>query len=76
MERARVVVSTSPTELAAVAADPELPSRSFASGVWRRFRSSGGALVGALVVATIVLLALFAPVVAPHDPLAQDLATG
>jgi peptide/nickel transport system permease protein len=70
------VVSTSPTELAAVAADPELPSRSFASGVWRRFRSSGGALVGALVVATIVLLALFAPVVAPHDPLAQDLATG
>lgn len=70
------MIPPAPTELAAVAADPELPSRSFASGVWRRFRASGGALVGAVVVAAIVLLALFAPVVAPHDPLAQDLATG
>ncbi len=70
------MIPPTPTELAAVAADPELPSRSFVSDVWRRFRASGGALVGAAVIAAIVLIALFAPLVAPHDPLAQDLATG
>ncbi len=75
-EPTRAVSSITPTELAAVAADPELPSRSFGADVWRRFRASGGALVGAAVVAAIVLLAVFAPLVAPHDPLGQDLATG
>ena len=54
----------------------EPPARSFAVDVWRRFRRSPGALAGAAVVAGIILLALFAPVVAPHDPLAQNLATG
>ncbi len=75
-ERGVVTSATPPTVLGALATELEPPSRSFAAGVWRRFRASGGALVGAAVVAAIVLAALFAPLVAPHDPLAQDLATG
>jgi peptide/nickel transport system permease protein len=41
--------------------------------VWRRFRRSPGALVGAIVVGCILLAAIFAPLIAPHDPLAQTL---
>ncbi len=74
-ERSGLVSAVIPTELeAAVDLDP--PSRTFAVDVWRRFRKAPAALVGAAVVAAIVLLAVFAPLVAPHDPLAQDLATG
>jgi peptide/nickel transport system permease protein len=47
--------------------------RSYASDVWRRFRRSKGALIGAAVVAIIVLAAIFAPLLARADPLAQDL---
>jgi peptide/nickel transport system permease protein len=43
------------------------------AAAWRRFRRSPGAIVGALVVGIILLAAIFAPVVAPHDPLAQAL---
>jgi peptide/nickel transport system permease protein len=69
------MTSTSPTELSGAAA-PEPPSRSFVVDVWRRFRASGGALVGAAIVALIVLVALAAPLVAPSDPLGQHVATG
>jgi peptide/nickel transport system permease protein len=69
------VSTTTPTELAA-AADLEPPSRSFTVDVWRRFRRSGGALAGAAIVALIALLALAATLVAPSDPLAQQIATG
>jgi peptide/nickel transport system permease protein len=69
------VTWTSPTELAAAAA-LEPPSRSFAVDVWRRFHRSPGALAGACVVAAIGLIALAAPLIAPHDPLAQNLAQG
>jgi len=69
------VTSTTPTELEA-AADFDPPPRSFAVDVWRRFRQAPGALVGAAVVATIALIALFAGVIAPSDPLAQNLALG
>ena len=54
----------------------EPPARTFAADVWRRFRRAPGAVVGAAVVATIVLLAVFAPLLAPSDPLAQHVATG
>ncbi|MGA2395154.1 MAG: hypothetical protein ABSH03_17575, partial [Candidatus Lustribacter sp.] len=49
-------------------------SRSFAGDTWRRFRRSPGALAGAVIVALILALAVFAPVVAPHDPLGAVLA--
>lgn len=38
---------------------------------WRRFRRNRLAIVGASVVLLMVLLALFAPVIAPYDPLHQ-----
>jgi peptide/nickel transport system permease protein len=52
------------------------PARSFGLDVWRRFRRAPGAVVGAVVIAAIVLLAVFAPLIAPHDPLAQNVALG
>src|SRR6202166_1049714 len=74
-ERTRLVTSTTPTELeAATALDP--PARSFAVDVWRRFSRAPGAVVGAVVIGTIVLLALFAPLVASSDPLGQNIAYG
>jgi peptide/nickel transport system permease protein len=54
----------------------EPASRTFAADVWRSVQRTPGALVGAAVVLTIVLLALFAPLLAPSDPLAQNLAAG
>jgi peptide/nickel transport system permease protein len=69
------MISTTPTELSAAAA-LEPPSRSFASDVWRRFRASGGAVTGAAIVALIVVVAAFAPLVAPSDPLVQHVASG
>jgi peptide/nickel transport system permease protein len=69
------VTSTTPTELEAAAAFEPAP-RSFAVDVWRRFRKAPGAIVGAVVVAAIVLIAVFAFVIAPADPLAQNLALG
>jgi peptide/nickel transport system permease protein len=50
------------------------PSRSFLADVWRRFRRAPGALTGAVIVAAVVLVAVFAPLLAPSDPLAQNLA--
>ncbi|ASQ92779.1 ABC transporter permease [Streptomyces sp. 11-1-2] len=40
----------------------------------RRFRPGAAGATGAVLLALVVLLALLAPVLAPHDPLAQDLA--
>jgi peptide/nickel transport system permease protein len=38
----------------------------------RRLGRNPGAVAGAFVLAAIVLLAVFAPIVAPYDPIAQD----
>jgi peptide/nickel transport system permease protein len=38
---------------------------------WRRLRDDGAALAGLLLIAWIVLAALLAPVLAPHDPAEQ-----
>jgi peptide/nickel transport system permease protein len=40
----------------------------------RRIRGHAGLLIGALVLALVVLMAFAAPWLAPQDPLAQDLA--
>ncbi|HEY0614908.1 MAG TPA: ABC transporter permease [Candidatus Elarobacter sp.] len=68
-------MSAVPTGLEA-AAGLQPPSRTFAADVWRRFRTSPGAMAGAVVVVAIVLLALLAPLVAGRDPLAQNVAQG
>lgn len=48
------------------------------SGLWReawsRLRRNPGAIVGFVLVAIFVGVALFAPLIATHDPRAQDLA--
>ena len=48
--------------------------RSFASDALLRFRRIPGAAAGGAVVAAIALAGLAAPLIAGHDPLAQDLA--
>src|SRR6185312_4085944 len=56
-------------------ADPDdFATRSFGSDVWRRFRATPGALVGAAIVLAILVLAIFAPLFSGADPLAQNLA--
>lgn len=42
--------------------------------VWRKMRGNTGALIGGTLLAVIILIALFAPLLAPHDPIAQDLS--
>lgn len=46
---------------------PPSPFLSF----WRSFRENRGAVMGLAVVFIMVLVAIFAPVLAPHDPLEQ-----
>jgi len=70
-----MIAVPTPAELDPAAA-PDPASRTFAADVWRRFRKAPGALVGAAVVALIVLLAVCAPLIAPSDPLAQNVAQG
>jgi peptide/nickel transport system permease protein len=52
----------------------ESPARSFAADVWRRFRRAPGALTGAAIVGVVLVVAIFAPLIAGGDPLAQNLA--
>ncbi|MGR3761581.1 ABC transporter permease [Roseobacteraceae bacterium NS-SX3] len=42
-------------------------------GVWRKMRGNTSVVIGGTLLAVIVLAAVFAPLLAPHDPLAQDL---
>ena len=41
--------------------------------IWRQFRKQRLALIGGGILAGLVLVALLAPLLAPQDPLAQDL---
>ncbi len=41
---------------------------------WLALRSNPMAMFGLLILAALVFIALFAPVLAPHDPFEQDLA--
>ena len=44
------------------------------SEAWQRLRRNPGALVGFALVGFFFLLAIFAPLIAPYDPRAQDLS--
>ena len=63
-------------QLARARADSLFANRSKPSSLTRdalrRLRRNPGAIAGAAVLAVIVLLALLAPTIAPHDPIDQD----
>lgn len=44
------------------------------SEAWRRLRRNRGALVGMALIAGFVVVAIFAPLLAPYDPREQDLS--
>ncbi|MBN9081443.1 MAG: ABC transporter permease [Rhizobiales bacterium 62-17] len=48
--------------------------RSFAAEAWYQSIRSPKTIVGALIVITMIVLAIFAPLIAPNDPANQDLA--
>jgi peptide/nickel transport system permease protein len=50
------------------------PHESYWAAAWRRLRGHRLAMVGLAIIAVIILLAIFAPVVSPQDPLAIDYA--
>jgi len=41
---------------------------------WRRLRRNKGAIVGAVIILAFVVMAIFAPLLAPHSPRDQNLA--
>jgi oligopeptide transport system permease protein len=51
----------------------ELPSRGYWSRAWGRLRRNRLAVAALVVIAMLVFLALFAPLIAPHDPSTQDV---
>jgi len=50
----------------------QVRSRGLVEDALRRLWRNPGAAIGVVVLAAMVLLAVFAPVVAPYDPIAQD----
>jgi ABC-type dipeptide/oligopeptide/nickel transport system permease subunit len=49
------------------------PATNFYTDAWRRLRRNRAAIAGLAIVGLFALAALFAPLVAPSDPIAQDL---
>ena len=60
--------------LAAASEQISPDARSYAQDVWLRLCRSPGAIFGLIVVAIIVIVAVFAPAIAHQDPLAQNLS--
>jgi oligopeptide transport system permease protein len=52
------------------------PSRSLMADAWRRLLRNRAAVMGMAIIAFFMLLAIFAPVVAPHNPLALHSGQG
>src|SRR5690606_31649138 len=44
----------------------------YASRTWQRLRHNRLAMVGLIVIAALIVVAVLAPVIAPHDPAAPD----
>ena len=70
-------VTPAPTVASAAAVMPKAPpnalKRFFAGDVWHSFKSSPVAIMAAVIAFTCIFCALFADVIAPHDPF--DLAS-
>ena len=66
-------MSAAPTPLAAAAATPAAARRDGPWALaWRRLRRRRSAMFGLAVVAAFVVLALLAPWISPHDPIATS----
>ncbi len=63
-----MTAATLPSTTAAVAASEENPW----ARAWRRLRRRKGAMVGLTIVALFVVVAVFAPLIAPYDPIATS----
>ncbi|KPV55190.1 peptide ABC transporter permease, partial [Paenibacillus sp. A3] len=59
-------VTTNKAQLPAAAAKPKRRA-------WERFKANRLAFISLWIMAVLILLALFAPVIALHDPAEQDL---
>lgn len=46
--------------------------RSNVQEVWRRFRRSKSAMIGLAMISLLVICAIFAPLIAPYDPIEQN----
>jgi peptide/nickel transport system permease protein len=51
----------------------EAPAGGLWSDAWSRLRRNPGALVGFFLVGAFAVIAIFAPLIAPYDPRAQDI---
>ncbi|MCA1900325.1 MAG: ABC transporter permease [Chloroflexi bacterium] len=60
------------SQLANPPAALDAPSASMASGVWKRFRKHPGAIFGFVVISTLIILALLAPL-SPYNPEASEM---
>jgi ABC-type dipeptide/oligopeptide/nickel transport system permease subunit len=68
-------MSTRVTQPAQIGLLPEQAIRptSLAAAFLRRFVRNRLAIIGALIIGVMIILAVFAPLIAPYDPLNQDL---
>lgn len=53
----------------------DLGEESPGARAWRRLIKRKGAVIGLVIIAVFVLLAIFAPLLAPHDPIQQSWTT-
>jgi peptide/nickel transport system permease protein len=51
----------------------DTPTGGLWADAWSRLRRNPGAIAGAALVAVFIVIAIFAPLIAPHDPTAVDL---
>ncbi|MGA3038312.1 MAG: ABC transporter permease [Vulcanimicrobiaceae bacterium] len=58
------------------AAEPLMQTRSYGVDVWNRLRRTPGAIAGLVIVVALIFVAIFAPLIAHYDPLAQNIAAG
>ena len=70
-----VIVSAAPAlqQLAMEQLTNTRPSRSLWSNAWRRLRRNRMAMAGIVFLSLLLLIAIFAPLIAPHNPIQQDL---
>jgi peptide/nickel transport system permease protein len=52
----------------------ETASTGLWSDAWYRLRHNPGAIVGVVIITALVIVAIFAPLLAPYDPRAQNLS--
>jgi peptide/nickel transport system permease protein len=62
--------------LSLAAAEPLTQTRSYGLDVWIRLRRNPGAFAGLIIVVVLVFAAIFAPLIAHYDPLAQNIQAG